>query len=118
MEAELVAAHWVKRWQSPHGADLWLYIGEQDQPRKHDSVTGHKKTVEVKKTSARARAPYTREVSTKVVTFSCSRCQKQVTVEKYPGKIFYCEDCAPVVKKEKTRARVARLRTGKKKVKS
>jgi hypothetical protein len=118
VEAALVAAHWVKRWQSPQGADLWLYEGSQDQSQKQDSVTGHKKTVEVKKTSSRARTPYTREVSTKVVTFSCSRCQKQVTVEKYPGKIFYCEDCAPVVKKEKTRARVARLRTGRKKMKS
>ena len=123
VEASLVAAHWVKRWQSPQGADLWLSIGEQGQPQEHVRVSGQRKIVEVKKTSSRARKPYTREVSTKVITLTCSRCQKQVIVEKYPGPIAYCEDCAPIVKKEKTRARVAQYyklhpEARKKKVKS
>lgn len=78
-----------------------------EQERKQESVISQKKIVEVKKTSSRARAPYTREISAKVITFSCSRCHKQVRVEKYPGKIFYCEECAPIVKREKTKVRVA-----------
>jgi hypothetical protein len=122
VHAALSAADWELRWHTPLGADLWVYTRPLQEPgsssSEQDSVTGKKKIILVKKTSSRAHEPYTREVSAKLVTFTCARCGKQEMREKFPGRIEYCAECAPLVKKEKTRERVARLRASQSKAKS
>ncbi len=58
-----------------------------------------------------AIAAYSRTITASEVTFTCSRCGQQVTKSLFPGPApLYCDSCAAIVKKEKTRERVARLR--------
>lgn len=57
---------------------------------------------------------YRRTITASEVTYTCARCGDQVTKVLYPGAApRYCDDCAKEVTREKTRARVARLRAGK-----
>ena len=50
------------------------------------------------------------------VTFTCERCGQEVTRQQTsPGFLpRYCDDCAKIVKREKTRERVAKHRAAKK----
>ncbi len=52
-----------------------------------------------------------RLVGKREVTFTCQRCKQQVTQWRFPGPTpKYCETCQPIVQREKTRARVKRVR--------
>jgi hypothetical protein len=69
----------------------------------HDEYDSH--YVRIKK-PATARLVGKREV-----TFTCERCGNQVTEWRYPGPVpQYCAQCGPIVKHEKTAARVRRVR--------
>lgn len=58
---------------------------------------------------------YSRTLAPMSVTFTCSRCHREATRSQYPGRVpCYCEPCAAIIKREKTRERVARLRAGQK----
>lgn len=58
---------------------------------------------------------YKRTITATPVTYTCERCKREATRTVYPGKRpQYCDACAVEVKREKTRARVARLRAGQK----
>lgn len=58
---------------------------------------------------------YKRTITASDVTYTCVKCGDQVTKALFPGATpQYCDNCALEVKREKTRARVQRLRAGKK----
>jgi hypothetical protein len=58
---------------------------------------------------------YRRTITASEITYTCKRCQNETTKLLFPGAIpLYCDTCAVEVKREKTRARVQRLRAGKK----
>jgi len=58
---------------------------------------------------------YTRTITAQEVTYTCVRCGQVTSKLVFPGRApEYCDTCAAEVKREKTRARVARLRAGKK----
>jgi len=84
-------------------------IIEQDQP---DAGLQQK----ILQVPAREKvAAYRRTITASDVTYTCARCKQEVTKSLFPGRMpLYCDVCAKEVEREKTRARVARLRAGKK----
>jgi hypothetical protein len=57
---------------------------------------------------------FERRIYTREITFTCERCKALVTEWHYPGKTpYYCETCSPIMKREKTAARVRRARNKK-----
>jgi hypothetical protein len=57
---------------------------------------------------------FERRIATREITFTCERCKAQVTEWHFPSKTpFYCATCSPIVKREKTAARVRRARNKK-----
>lgn len=96
----------------------WVTVGALErkniwQHRSRIKAAGH--TSRVLSISAREKVKgYKRTITANPVTFTCSCCGHKVTREVFPGaKPQYCDDCALKVKREKTRARVARLRAAK-----
>ncbi len=73
------------------------------------------KTIKVygdKHTRARNAIPaYERVLSTRLVTFVCTKCGKTVKEYRYPGAPSkYCSECRAGVRREQSRDRVRRLR--------
>ena len=91
---------------------LELMLAEPEKPRSHVvEVIGGSEAKE------RGQQPaYSREVFTKLVTFTCIVCGDTVTQQRYPGHTpLYCsEGCREVRVAEKTRERVAKHRERKK----
>ncbi len=86
---------------------------EQDEA-KTIKVYGDKHFKEYRKTHPVPPA-YERQVHARSVTFTCQRCQQDVTEVRFPGpRPAYCVTCAVVVKREKTAARTRRSRRSKK----
>ncbi len=120
----LDAMHWAG-WQvvgkQETGRDIWQHSSRlvQDKPQEQDSVTdqGKSKAITVPISAGRQSTSYTRTITARDVTFTCSRCGQEVTKVQFPGPTpRYCDTCAKEVEREKTRARVARLRERKKSV--
>src|SRR5258708_15012633 len=114
----LDAMHWAG-WQvvgkQETGRDIWQHSSRlvQDKPQEQDSVTdqGKSKAITVPISAGRQSTSYTRTITARHVTFTCSQCGQQVTKVQFPGPTpRYCDTCAKEVDREKTRARVARLR--------
>jgi phosphopantetheine adenylyltransferase len=87
-------------------------------PEEHESkpikVYGDKHFKEYAKTHPVPPA-YERWVNARSVTFTCIRCHQEVTEIRYPGPTTYCAACSLIVKREKTAARVKRVRAKRKK---
>jgi hypothetical protein len=58
---------------------------------------------------------YERVIHAKSVTFICIRCHTSVTEVRFPGATTYCAACSIIMKREKTAARVKRVRAKRKK---
>lgn len=132
----LDAMHWAG-WQvvgkQETGRDIWQHssrvtptlprtpgqqeqdsVTDQGKPQEQDSVTPQRRDRVLSisgKAEGRQSASYTRVITARDVTFTCSRCGQEVTKVQFPGPTpRYCDPCAKEVEREKTRARVARLR--------
>jgi hypothetical protein len=57
---------------------------------------------------------YQRYIHAQEVTFTCPRCNQEITEVRFPGHVKYCSSCSVIVKREKTRARVQAIRQRKK----
>lgn len=125
----LDAMHWAG-WQvigkQDTGRDIWQHSSRvisslqvQDKPQEQDTVTpdqGKSKAITVPAGAGRQSISYTRTITARDVTYTCSRCGQEVTKGQFPGPTpRYCDPCAKEVEREKTRARVARLRDRQKK---
>ncbi len=113
VHAALIRAGWQK-CTTTRGVALWFYDGKQENVTSDQATS--KSARRVVAVPAREKvAAYTRTVQEQEITFTCKRCGLQVEKQQYPGRMpRYCERCAKEVEREKTRARVARLRAGKK----
>src|SRR5258708_1430353 len=122
----LDAMHWAG-WQvvgkQETGRDIWQHASrvtstsstpDQGKPQEQDSVTPQQRDRVLSisgKSEGRQSAGYTRVIQARDVTFTCSRCGQEVMKVQFPGPTpRYCDPCAKEVEREKTRARVARLR--------
>ena len=132
LRARMLNALRVAGWQVigtlDNGKDVWQHSsrvtsGRQDQgkPQEQESVTPQRisRTLSIPgtgKAEGRQSAGYSRVIMARDVTFTCSRCEQEVTKVQFPGPTpRYCAPCAKEVEREKTRARVARLRERQKK---
>lgn len=58
---------------------------------------------------------YNRTITAKDVTYTCSRCGREVTKSVFPGATpKHCDDCKPIIQHEQMLERVKRHRAGKK----
>lgn len=109
--AQMLEAMRAAGWRE--AGDAWQKVKEQD------SVTPHQDSQRKVLSVSAGQGNYQRTITTQNVTLTCKRCGDHVTRTQYPGRQpLYCEPCAAQMRKEKTRARVARLRAGKKEVRS
>ncbi len=132
MRSEMQAAGWQVVAHTREGQDIWQHssrvtsshqgqdqqeqdsVTDQGKPQEQDSVTPQRRDRVLSisgKAEGRQSADYTRIITARDVTFTCSRCGQEVTKVQFPGPTpRYCDPCAKEVEREKTRARVARLR--------
>ncbi|MFL5624274.1 MAG: hypothetical protein ACJ788_01600 [Ktedonobacteraceae bacterium] len=108
-------AGWQVVGKQETGRDIWQHSSRlvQDKPQELDTVTdqGKSRAITVPAGAGRQSTGYTRTITARDVTFTCSRCGQEVTKVQFPGPTpRYCDTCAKEVEREKTRARVARLR--------
>lgn len=115
----MTSAGWQVVGKLDNGKDIWQHAsrvtpGYQVQPQEQDSVTPQQRDRVLSisgKAEGRQSAGYTRVITARDVTFTCSRCGQEVTKVQFPGPTpRYCDTCAKETEREKTRARVARLR--------
>lgn len=135
MQEEMQAAGWEVVAQSQAGLNLWQYssartAAAQQTPATSDQGTKKREKARKKREPGQMIEParrvlsvpgrekvksYERTITAIDVTLTCARCKKDTTRTVYPGATpQYCEECAKEVEREKTRARVARLRAAKK----
>lgn len=77
-----------------------------EQERVTSGQGKHKVLFIPSKAERKQSAGYTRTITARDVTFTCSRCGQEATRSVYPGATpQYCEPCAVIVRKEKTAAR-------------
>lgn len=106
----------VAGWQPENDQveNIWRHKS-QIEPVTREQPASRSKTLSHTKTEDRPTGSYQRTIQARYVTVTCSKCLQEVTRLVYPGATpQYCEPCAKEVEREKTRARVARLRMSRK----
>ena len=114
----MVRAGWVTvEAQLETRKNIWQHSSRVEASRASDQDQGDQaKERRVLAVPAREKvAAYRRTITAQDVTYTCARCSQEVTKALFPGRTpLYCDDCAKEVEREKTRARVTRLRAGRK----
>lgn len=118
------AAGWRAISKTREGRDIWQYrpaiAGQVEQAARANVVKSAGGPGESLAGKMARKNVMTVTRMAREVTFVCAVCGQETTQERMPGPLpRYCSDpCEKQGKRDKTRARVARLRAGKREVKS